>query len=158
MGVQQAVSYQSESSAIYTVLLTILSLGQICPLLLILAPLWACTTNFTLSLLRERDSNSVSEKVVHKILVQHPSVLFPACGYVSHFAVTAFILIDYDFKMGPIVLHCVLYVATKFGIMFWYRLNPRLQRWQAEEPWSSPTCVTFNQVPPQTQIDFRIGR
>ena len=118
--VQLAVDRQTQISAVFMMLLTLSVLGQLCPLLLLLAPLWVWTNHCTVSWLRQCD-HSASERVVDKILVQQPTTVFGIVGRISQCAVAILVFLDLEFGVGPIILHFVPFIAAEVGAFFWHR-------------------------------------
>ena len=101
-------------------LLSLSVLGQLCPLLLLLAPLWVWTNHCTVIWLQQHD-HSASKRVVDKILVQQPTTVFGVVGRISQCAVAIVVFMDLEFGVGPIILYFVLLVAAEVGTFFWHR-------------------------------------
>ena len=120
LGVQEAVERQTQISAVFIMLLTLSVLGQLCPLLLLLAPLWVWTNHCTVICLQHCD-HSASKRVVDKILVQQPTTVFGVVGRISQCAVAIVVFVDLEFGMGPTALYFVLFVAVEVGTFFWHR-------------------------------------
>ena len=120
LGVQEAVERQTQISAVFIMLLTLSVLGQLCPLLLLLAPLWVWTNHCTVIWLQQYD-HSASKRVVDKILVQQPTTVFGVVGRTSQFAVALLVFVDLEFGVGPVMLYFVLFIAAEVGTFFWHR-------------------------------------
>ena len=111
---------QTQISVVFIMLLSFSVLGQLCPLLLLLAPLWVWTNHCTVIWLKQHD-HSASKKVVDKILVQQPTTVFGVVGRISQCAVAVVVFMDLEFRVGPIMLYFVLFVAAEVGTFFWHR-------------------------------------
>ena len=120
LGVQEAVKRQRQISVVFIMLLSLSVLGQLCPLLLLLAPLWVWTNHCTVIWLQHYDQ-SASKRVVDKILVQQPTTVFGVVGRVAQFAVALVVFVDLEFGVGPVMLYLVLFVAAEVGTFFWHR-------------------------------------
>ena len=118
---QEASNRQNSITDQFTVLLTAVVFGQICPPLLIALPVWAWAYHYTTGWLRNQVVQTTSDKVVNQILVQQPTILFGVCGRLCKFSVTAFILVDMHFEAGPIALYCVASVAAEIVNWCWHQ-------------------------------------
>ena len=127
LGVQAAVERQRKNSVVFIMLLTMSVLGQLCPLLLLLAPFWVWTNHCTVIWLQRYD-HSASKKVVEKILVQQPTTVFGVVGRISQCAVAIVVFVDLEFGMGPIILYFVLFVAAEVGTFCWHRRKSESQQ------------------------------
>ena len=108
-------------------LLSLSVLGQLCPLLLLLAPLWVWTNHCTVIWLQQHDQ-SASKRVVDKILVQQPTTVFGVVGRIAQFAVALVVFVDLEFGVGPVMLYLVLFVAAEVGTFFWNRRKSESQQ------------------------------
>ena len=127
LGVQEAVERQTQISVVFIMLLSLSVLGQLCPLLLLLAPLWVWTNHCTVIWLQQYD-HSASKRVVEKILVQQPTTVFGVVGRISQFSVAIVVFVDLEFGVGPIILYFVLFVAAEVGTFFWHRHKSESQQ------------------------------
>ena len=123
MCMQGALKRQSAISANFTVLLSVLVFGQICPPLLIAVPVWAFAQHYTTGWLQQCGLRSVGDKVADQILVQSPSTVFEVCARLGQCGVAALIFIDLEFEVGPVILYCALSIAFEVGNLFWHRRN-----------------------------------
>ena len=101
-------------------LLTVTVFGQLCPLLLLLAPLWAWTNHFTTSW-QQQHADSDNKSVVDKILVQQPTTAFGVSGRIMHCVVTIVVFIDLEFEVEPIAVYFILFVAIEVVLVRWRR-------------------------------------
>ena len=127
LGVQEAVKRQTQISLVFIMLLMWSVLGQLCPLLLLLAPMWVWTNHCTVIWLQHYD-RSASERVVEKILVQQPTTVFGVVGRISQFAVALFVFVDLEFGVGPVMLYFVLFIAAEVGTFCWHRRKSESQQ------------------------------
>ena len=127
LGVQAAVKRQTQISIVFVMLLTLSVLGQLCPLLLLLAPLWVWTNHCTVIWLQHYD-HSASKRVVDQVLVQQPTTVFGVVGRISQCAVAIVVFVDLEFGVGPIILYFVLFVAAEVGTFCWHRRKSESQQ------------------------------
>ena len=127
LGVQGAAERQTEISAVLITLLTLSVLGQLCPLLLLLAPLWVWTNHCT-AIWLQRNDHSASKRVVEQILVQQPITVFGVVGSIAQLAVAILVFMDLEFGVGPIVLYFVLFIAAEVGTFYWHRRESKSQQ------------------------------
>ena len=127
LGVQAAVKRQTQISIVFIMLLTLSVLGQLCPLLLLLAPLWVWTNHCTVIWLQHYD-HSASKRVVDQVLVQQPTTVFGVVGRISQCAVAILVFMDLEFGVGPIILYFVLFVAAEVGTFCWHRRKSESQQ------------------------------
>ena len=127
LGVQAAVKRQTQISIVFVMLLTLSVLGQLCPLLLLLAPLWVWTNHCTVIWLQHYD-HSASKRVVDQVLVQQPTTVFGVVGRISQCAVAIVVFVDLEFGVGPIILYFVMFVAAETGTFFWHRCKSESQQ------------------------------
>ena len=119
LGVQEAVERQTQISVVFIMLLSLSVLGQLCPLLLLLAPLWVWTNHCTVIWLQQHD-HSASKRVVDKILVQQPTTVFGVVGRIAQCAVALVVFMDLEFRVGPIAFY-FLFIAAEVGTFVWHR-------------------------------------
>ena len=127
LGVQEAVERQTQISVVFIMLLTLSVLGQLCPLLLLLAPLWVWTNHCSVIWLQQY-GHSASKRVVDQVLVQQPTTVFGVVGRISQCAVAIVVFVDLEFGVGPIILYFVLFVAAEVGTFFWHRCKSESQQ------------------------------
>ena len=127
LGVQEAVKRQTQILVVFIMLLSLSVLGQLCPLLLLLAPLWVWTNHCTVIWLQQY-GHSASKRVVDQVLVQQPTTVFGVVGRISQCAVAIVVFVDLEFGVGPIVLYFVLFIAAEVGTFFWHRRKLKSQQ------------------------------
>eukprot|EP00656_Telonema_subtile_P023403 TRINITY_DN2481_c0_g2_i1.p2 TRINITY_DN2481_c0_g2~~TRINITY_DN2481_c0_g2_i1.p2 ORF type:complete len:266 (-),score=39.74 TRINITY_DN2481_c0_g2_i1:227-1024(-) len=111
---------QKELARVFSTLLIVIVFGKCCPLLLLLAPFGAWLSLCSLRWCEDvGQTRKFEEQIVGRMLVHPPISPFRCSLHVGNWMFTAFVFIDLEFGVGPILLYIT--AAISEVLVTWWR-------------------------------------
>ena len=120
---KEAQARKTDLVHMYTALLVLIAFGPFCPLLFLMAPIYAWSNLSAISWLRSQAKReSYLQHMIDKAEVQHPISLFSLSAVFGQLCVVSSVFVDLQFSMGPILLY-VVFCGIHLAVVSCYYLQ-----------------------------------
>lgn len=115
----------SDVITLYTLLLTVVCFGPVCPLLYIMGPPAVCSNLLAIRWAQSHlQEDSTQQRVTHALLAHvHPTKTYVAFAVFGQWIITSFVFFDFQFDEGPVVFYIVYWVLQLLTVGYWWKYS-----------------------------------